>query len=347
MDIKLMLWNMAWLNDLFASGAGAAAFRPDNEKPAHAEHSNTTVRKRRDELAAIIKQVAPDIVVVVEGPNRLEELDLFFKTDVGAQWQAFLQPTPRSSQTIGAALNGASGKFNLAATRALNSAGNPAFQPFLVDTDDDTVQEHYHFERLPLDLEVALANDRKLRIVGLHLKSKAIFDAYEWSKWWSVSDGNRRKILAQALHVREKFVEPFLSAPATRDTPLIVCGDINDGPGLDASEKRLWGSGVERLMGDVWRPATCLRNALFDSLSEADKRKMDFESLYTTRFSDPIFNSVYHREWIDHLLYSANQHAPWVGDAMVLRKSADGQALFTKYRHASDHYPIFATLTLN
>ncbi len=31
-------------------------------------------------------------------------------------------------------------------------------------------------------------------------------------------------------------------------------GDINDGPGLDASEKRLYGSGIERLMGTVWTP---------------------------------------------------------------------------------------------
>jgi hypothetical protein len=29
-----------------------------------------------------------------------------------------------------------------------------------------------------------------------------------------------------------KFIEPFLSDAATAKTPLIVCGDINDGPGL-------------------------------------------------------------------------------------------------------------------
>lgn len=31
-------------------------------------------------------------------------------------------------------------------------------------------------------------------------------------------------------------------------------GDINDGPGLNASEKRLYGSGIERLMGTIWTP---------------------------------------------------------------------------------------------
>jgi len=57
---------------------------------------------------------------------------------------------------------------------------------------------------------------------------------------------------------------PNQTDEATRDTPL-VCGDINDGPGLDASEKRFFGSRIGRLIGTVWKPEMCLRNALFDS----------------------------------------------------------------------------------
>jgi hypothetical protein len=113
-------------------------------------------------------------VVVVEGPNRNEELQLFFETDLGPGWKTFLQPTPRSSQTIGGAINTATGKFDSAATRRLESATNAAFQSFQTDTDDDLVEESYHFERLPLDLEVALSDGKRLRILGVHLKSKAI-----------------------------------------------------------------------------------------------------------------------------------------------------------------------------
>ena len=39
--------------------------------------------------------------------------------------------------------------------------------------------------------------------------------------------------------MRLDFLDPLLGDPATRSIPLIVCGDINDGPGLDASEKRV------------------------------------------------------------------------------------------------------------
>jgi endonuclease/exonuclease/phosphatase family metal-dependent hydrolase len=343
MQLRMLLWNMEWLNDLFVAGNGPAAFRPDSEKPAHGSGS-VTVRKRRNDLAAVIRELEPDLVVVVEGPNRNEELELFFRTDVGPEWRTFLQPTSRSAQCLGAAINLAGGKFDAAATRRFDSAANPAFGPFLWDTDDDSVDESYRFERLPIDLEVALAGGARLRVLGLHLKSKAIFDAYEWSKWWSVSGGNRRKILAQALRVRKEFVEPFLRDPATAGVPLVVCGDINDGPGLDASEKLLFGSGIEMLMGDPWTPDCALGNALFDGLSATAKRNMDFSTLGTTRFKDPIFNDVWHQEWIDHVLYSRNLGRQWISNGRVVRNAADGTPLYRKYPNASDHSPVIVTL---
>ena len=92
MQLRLLLWNMEWLNDLFVAGNGPAAFRPDGEKPAYGTGS-VTVRKRRNDVSAVIRELEPDIVEVVEAPNRNEELDLFFRTDVGPEWRTFLQPT--------------------------------------------------------------------------------------------------------------------------------------------------------------------------------------------------------------------------------------------------------------
>ena len=94
-------------------------------------------------------------------------------------------------------------------------------------------------------------------------------------------------------------------------------GDINDGPGLDASEKRLYGSGIERLMGTVWNPDMCLRNALFETLSDDDRSDLDFSSLSTTSFKDPIINNVWHRAWIDYVLYFDTGNGQWVKDAKI------------------------------
>lgn len=40
-NLKLVLWNMEWLNDLFVPDAQAAQFRPDNEKTQHVADSTT------------------------------------------------------------------------------------------------------------------------------------------------------------------------------------------------------------------------------------------------------------------------------------------------------------------
>jgi hypothetical protein len=181
---------------------------------------------------------------------------------------------------------------------------------------------------------------------GLHLKSKGIFDAYEWSKWWQMADANRRKLLAQATQLRLRFLDPFLTQPETQAIPLIVCGDVNDGPGLDASEKRLFGSAIERLMGTVWKPGFCLHNALFDALSDRDKAELDFSKIVTTSFKDPIFEGVWQREWIDHILYSPNVPGAWVSEARVNSKLPDGKAIWQKYPYASDHSPISAMVAV-
>ena len=340
--IRIAVWNMEWMNDLFTSNDQAPAFRPDDEEPAHS--SGTTIKQRRDDLSGMLKELDADVVVVVEGPNRSEELQLFFNKDLPGAWQTWVQPTAGQSQLIGVAVRTDRGMFTDEPLRPFDTNEQPVFSPFPADIDDDGITEQYKFERKPLYVEIHPVAGPPFRILGLHLKSKGVFGAYEWSKWWQLADANRKKILAQATHLRLNFLDTYLESPETQQIPLIVCGDINDGPGLDASEKRLFGSGIERLMGSVWRPQASLGNALFDTLSERDQRALRFSDLYTASFSDPIFNNTYHRVWIDHLLYTQNTATHWVTEAQIHHKVDDGQKLWQKYPHSSDHFPITALI---
>lgn len=342
-DLKLLVWNMEWMNDLFGPNDQPAAFRPDDEKPAHG--GKTTVRERRDHLSGVIHDLDPDIVVVVEGPNRASELALFFDTDVTGSWVVQNQYSKGQSQNVGIAVRTDTGKFEADPFDFYDTNNIEAFDPFLVDTDSDNIDEQHKFERRPLYVQVRPKNGRNFRIMGLHLKSKGIFNSYEWSKWWQMADANRRKLLAQATRIRLEFLNPYLTDSETKNIPLIVCGDINDGPGLDASEKRLFGSAVERLMGTVWDSDRCLGNALFDTLSERDKKNLSFEKIYTVSYRDPIFNNAWQRVWIDHVLYSRNFETEWVTNAQIHRVMPDGKAVWQKYPHASDHYPL--TVTVN
>ena len=342
--IKLVLWNVEWMNDLFVSNAGPAAFRPDDERPFH--NPEATVRQRRDDLSGVLKELAPDVVVVAEGPSRTEELQLFFDQDMQpGTWQAQIQTSKGQSQNLGVAVRIDQNKFQGPPLQFHNTSTMDEFGSFVADVDDDGIDEEYHFERRPLYVEIFPVDGKAFRLLGLHLKSKGIFTAYEWSKWWQIADANRRKILAQASRLRLYFLDPYLRNAETKDIPLIVCGDINDGPGLDASEKRLFGSGVERLMGSIWNPDLCLGNALFDTLASKDQENLNFEKVVTTSFQDPIFNRIRQKEWIDHILYSRCVDPMFVSGGQVHEKMSDGSMIWEKYKHASDHYPVSVLAT--
>ncbi len=342
MPVTLLVWNMEWMNDLFGPNDQPPAWRPDNHVPQH--DPGTTVRERRDDLAGVLNDLHPDIVVVVEGPNRSGELQLLFDDDVNGDWIVWVQPSPRMSQCVGIAVRTDQGRFRGPPIRSFNTVDEQAFDPFLLDTDDDKIEEQHKFERRPLYVEVHPQGGAEFRVLGLHLKSKGIFDALEWSRWWQRAEGNRRKLVAQAMQLRLNFLDPYMTDPATRDIPLIVCGDINDGPGMDAAEKRIYGSAIERIMGTVWRPELTFGNALFDTLNGNDQAELDFSAISTTSFRDPIFNNVWHRVWIDHVLYSRRGAVNWVRDARIYHTMPDGRRIWSAFPHASDHYPITVTV---
>jgi hypothetical protein len=137
--IKLLCWNVEWMNDLFTAGNGPAAFRPDTEKPLH--NTDTTVKTRREHLSGVLKDLTPDVVVVCEGPSRKEELKLFFDTDVPGTWEVDLQRSPAQSQNIGIAVRTDTGKFVAPVLQLHDTASDKRFDPFLVDTDSDDVLE--------------------------------------------------------------------------------------------------------------------------------------------------------------------------------------------------------------
>lgn len=325
---------MEWMNDLFD---GDGNFHPDDYPPYHAK--NTTVKQRREHLSGVINELSPEIVVVVEGPNRTKELQLFFDQDVNGTWQCYIQYTKGSTQSLGIAIRVDTGKFDV--TKPIKNFDTnhiEAFHDFELDNEDDGITELYRFERKPVYAEVLLSNGERFHVLGIHLKSKGIFDLLDWSKFWEKSQANRRRILATAYQLRTQFIEKYLDAEETARIPLIVCGDVNDGPGFDTSEKKILGSGIEKLMGDIWKPQYILGNAIYDTYQDLE--------VDTTRFADPIFNFnyKYHYVWLDHILYTHNRFG-YISDGTIHKDMTDGK-IWSVYPHASDHQPVSCEIEL-
>lgn len=124
-----------------------------------------------------------------------------------------------------------------------------------IDLDLDGTPERVRFSKPPLELLVETARGTCLRLIGVHAKSKAPHGAKTPEEVLRVSIQNRRTQYAQCLWLRTR-VEEHLG----QGDPLIVLGDLNDGPGLDEYEKLFGHSGVEIVMGVEASPALRLHD---------------------------------------------------------------------------------------
>lgn len=115
---------------------------------------------------------------------------------------------------------------------------------FRMDVDVDARPEAIHWSKPPLEVAVS-ANGHKLRLIGVHAKSKAAHGATNPAHTVRIAIENRRKQLAQCVWLRGR-----VSAHLAAGEDLIVLGDFNDGPGLDDYEKLFGRSGIEIVLGN-------------------------------------------------------------------------------------------------
>ncbi len=123
--------------------------------------------------------------------------------------------------------------------------GAPRFDgAFRIDLDIDAKEDLVVFSKPPLELSVETGGGFAFHMIGVHLKSKAPHGATTPAEVMSFGIANRRKQLAQAVWLRGR-IEAHLAA----GTPLMVMGDMNDGPGLDEFENLFGRSSVEIVLG--------------------------------------------------------------------------------------------------
>ncbi|WP_299412036.1 endonuclease/exonuclease/phosphatase family protein [uncultured Sulfitobacter sp.] len=130
-------------------------------------------------------------------------------------------------------------------TSAKGARGAPRFDGILrIDLDIDATEDKVVFSKPPLELAVQTRSGFAFRMIGAHLKSKAPHGARDDAHAMQIAIANRRKQLAQAVWLRGR-----IDTHVSLQTPLMVLGDLNDGPGLDAFEDLFGRSSVEIILG--------------------------------------------------------------------------------------------------
>lgn len=248
--MRIATWNIEWFNALFD-----AEDRLITDDGLSARFGISRAQQT-EAIAKVMVALDADALLVVEAPDRSRRRDTVRALEHFAQ--SFDLRTRRA--IIGFA-NGTQQEIALlfdpdrlsARHDPREDAAAPRFDgSFRIDLDIDATADVVRFSKPPLELAVETAEGFRMRWIGVHLKSKAPHGARGRDEIMRLAIQNRRTQLAQAIWLRGR-VEAHLDAGEA----LIVLGDLNDGPGLDAYEGLFGRSSVEIVMGEGAR-------ALFD-----------------------------------------------------------------------------------
>jgi hypothetical protein len=128
---------------------------------------------------------------------------------------------------------------------AKGAHGAPRFDgSLLLDLDIDATEDQVVFSKPPIELAIKTRSGFAFRMIGAHLKSKAPHGARDDEHAMQISIANRRKQLAQAIWLRAR-----IDSHLADNTPIMLLGDLNDGPGLDTFENLFGRSSVEIILG--------------------------------------------------------------------------------------------------
>lgn len=240
--MRLATYNIEWFTKLFDR---ENRFDPS---PELSRRYNVTKTEQADALGVVFKAMDADAIMIIEAPDAstrrktvpaLENFGAHFGLRTRAAVMGFMNDTQQEIALL----------FDpdVLSARHVPRAGTcevPRFDgTFEIDLDVDAVCDKVRFSKPPLELEVTTKTGIQFHMIGAHLKSKAPHGARNPTEAMKLAIANRRKQLAQAIWLRARIDQHLSEA-----TPLIVLGDLNDGPGLDEFEGLFGRSSVEIVM---------------------------------------------------------------------------------------------------
>ncbi|MEM7722322.1 MAG: endonuclease/exonuclease/phosphatase family protein [Pseudomonadota bacterium] len=239
--MRIATYNIEWFDALFDDDGALL------EDDGWSGRRDVTRAEQIDSIATVLRAIEADAILIVEAP------DISRRRNGRAALEHFAAAKGlRTREALAGFSNDTQQELILlydpdiltARHDPKSSHDAPRFdQSFEIDLDIDAQKDQVVFSKPPLELALDTPLG-PLRMIGCHVKSKAPHGAKTEAHAMRLSIANRRKQLAQCIWLRAR-----IAAHLEADAPLIVLGDLNDGPGLDEYEKLFGRSGLEIVLG--------------------------------------------------------------------------------------------------
>ncbi|WP_120636085.1 endonuclease/exonuclease/phosphatase family protein [Ruegeria sp. EL01] len=333
--MRLATYNIEWFANLFD--------RKDNliVDDSWSGRHDVTKAQQVEAIAKVLTAIDADAILIVEAPNTgktqntvraLQQFAEAFGLRTSNALMGFANDTHQElallyDRDVLTARHDPKG--DVASTRAPRFDGD-----FRIDLDIDATEDVIQFSKPPMELAVRTHAGAEFRLIGAHLKSKAPHGADSRDEAIRISIANRRKQLAQAIWLSRR-VETHIGA----DEPVILLGDLNDGPGLDEFEHLFGRSSVEIL----------LQAGLYDPHAATAHGPRPGSVLSTARFARPN-EGTFLEALLDYIMISEDLRArrpAWriwhpFRDTACWTSPDLRDSLLT----ASDHFPVTLDIEL-
>jgi len=242
--VRLATYNVEWFNSLFDT---AGQIIGDD---SWSGRWDVTKGQQINALGAVFQSLDADAVMIIEAPDSSRHRDGVYALEGFAQTYGL-----RANTALIGFVNDTQQEIALlydphvmTAQHAPHDGGEaaPRFDAeFAMDLDIDAQPDPIVWSKPPLEVAITPHGGAPIQLIGVHAKSKAPHGARNDDEVMQISIKNRRKQLAQCIWLRRR-VDHHLA----QGTPLMVMGDFNDGPGLDAYEALFGRSSVEIVLGE-------------------------------------------------------------------------------------------------
>lgn len=294
MKLKVVSWNVAHLDRLVQGNLNAAA------------------TKRRVAVIQEIRNLAPDILCLLEGPRGEQKIDQIATNLLGNEWMA-VKAADGEYATLGdqwiwfLVKQNLANKVSLLPTSTWDAFTEKGWKCNFWGEFKESSHKHYrHPQVLVMDW-----NGLRVEFIGLHLKSKFV---NQGERMWRAGGAEQEKFIRAALTARVKMTTEATNVRKYIDRKfeqlpnpaIFVMGDLNDGPGKEYFEERfLFFDLISNVQGDVFFASRFLNHALFDF---PDNLR------WTVSFQDFVDPNRRKEILLDHILFTqslVDGSLPW------------------------------------